>query len=68
LGLIASAVGVIVTFTNPWISQLEKTQWDLWIGGIGVLSLIVGMVLFFVGQATVKSDVSDEEVIAEATS
>jgi glutamate:GABA antiporter len=68
LGLIASAVGVIVTFTNPWISQIDKTQWDLWIGAIGVLSLIVGALLFFVGQATIKGDVSDKEVISKVTS
>jgi glutamate:GABA antiporter len=68
LGLIASAVGVIVTFTNPWISQIDKTQWDLWIGAIGVVSLIVGALLFFVGQATIKGDVSDKEVISKVTS
>src|SRR5436305_10101712 len=68
LGLIASAVGVIVTFTNPWISQIDKTQWDLWIGGIGVLSLIVGAMLFFIGQATIKGDVSDKEIISKVTS
>ena len=68
LGLIASAVGVIVTFTNPWVSQINSFQWDMWIGGIGVLSLIVGAALFFIGQATIKTDVSDEEIIAEATS
>jgi amino acid transporter len=68
LGLIASAVGVIVTFTNPWVSQISSFQWDMWIGGIGVLSLIVGAALFFIGQATIKGSVSDEEAIAEATS
>ncbi|HCI82694.1 MAG TPA: gamma-aminobutyrate permease-like transporter, partial [Ktedonobacter sp.] len=68
LGLIASAVGVIVTFTNPWVSQISSFQWDMWIGGIGILSLIVGAALFFIGQATIKRDVSDEEIIAGATS
>ena len=67
LGLIASAVGVIVTFTNPWVSQINGFQWDVWIGGIGIVSLIVGAALFFIGQATIKSNVSDEEIIAEAT-
>lgn len=67
LGLIASAAGVIVTFTNPWVTQLKAAQWDLWIGGIAVLSLIVGAVIFFVGQATIRGDVSDEEVISQVT-
>ncbi len=68
LGLISSAFGVAVIFISPWIpSLLNTSQWDLWIGSIGVLSLIIGAVIFFVGQATIKSDVTDEEVIAEAT-
>ncbi|HZR39809.1 MAG TPA: APC family permease [Ktedonobacteraceae bacterium] len=68
LGLLASAVGVYVTFTGPWTTLITYNQWILWIGGIGILSLIIGVVLFFVGQATIKKDVSDEEVVAEVTS
>jgi glutamate:GABA antiporter len=67
LGLIASAVGVYVIFTGPWTSLVNNTQWVIWIGGIAILSLIVGVVLFFVGQATTKGHVSDEEIIAQAT-
>jgi len=69
LGLIASAVGVIVIFFSPWVPNLLNTsQWDLWIASIAIISLIVGAVVFFIGQATIKTDVSDEEVIAQATS
>ncbi len=68
LGLISSAVGVIVIFISPWIASLmSTTQWDLWIGGIAVLSLLVGAIVFLIGQATIKTDVSDEEVIAQVT-
>ncbi len=67
LGLIASFFGVYVTFTGPWTPLLNAWQWDLWIGGIGLLSLIVGVSVFFIGQATIKSDVTDDEVIAQAT-
>jgi amino acid transporter len=67
LGLIASAVGVIVTFISPWIGQINTLQWDLWIGGIGILSLVVAVAIFFVGQATIKGDVSDEDVVAQVT-
>src|SRR5207249_3493610 len=65
LGLLASGVGVYVTFTGPWTTLISYTSWLFWIGGIAVLSLIVGVVLFFVGRATVKGDVSDEEIIAK---
>ena len=68
LGLIASAIGVIVTFISPWIGQLNTAQWDVWIGSIGLLSLIVAVAIFFVGQATIKGNVSDDEIIAQATS
>jgi amino acid transporter len=68
LGLLASGFGVFVTFTGPWTSLISNSAWVSWIGGIAVLSLIVGAVLFFVGQATIKGDVSDEEVIAKVTS
>jgi amino acid transporter len=67
LGLIASFFGVLVTFTNPWTTLMSTGPWDVWIGGIGILSLLIGVVIFFVGQATIKGDVSDEEIIAEAT-
>jgi glutamate:GABA antiporter len=67
LGLIASFVGVLVTFTNPWTTLMSTGPWDVWIGGIGVLSLLIGAAIFFIGQATIKGDVSDEEIIAEAT-
>jgi hypothetical protein len=46
---------------------MSNGQWDLWIGGIGVISLLIGAMLFFVGQATIRKDVSDAEIIAEVT-
>jgi glutamate:GABA antiporter len=67
VGLFATGFGVYVTFTNPWTGLMTNSQWDLWIGGIGVLSLLIGAALFFVGQATIRSNVSDEEVIAQVT-
>lgn len=68
LGLVASGVGVYVTFTGPWTTLLGYNSWVMWIGGIAVLSLIIGAVLYFVGHATVKDDVTDEEIIAKVTS
>src|SRR5207302_1772787 len=68
VGLFAAAFGVYVTFTGPWTTLLSYNTWILWIGSIAVFSLIIGAVLFFIGQATIKGDVSDEEAIAQATS
>src|SRR6266487_2749816 len=65
VGLFAAAFGVYVTFTGPWTTLLSYTTWILWIGSIAVLSLIIGAALFFIGQATIKGDVSDEEIITK---
>ena len=67
IGLIASGFAVYVTFTGPWTPLLNGQQWILWIGGIGVISLLVGIMVFFIGQATIKTNVSDEEIIAQVT-
>ena len=29
LGVLASAAGVLVIFTNPWVNLLSRRQWDL---------------------------------------
>ncbi len=68
LGLLASGVGVYVTFTGPWTTIISYSSWVTWIGSIAVLSLLIAVILFFVGQATIKGDVTDEEVIAKVTS
>lgn len=67
VGSVATAYGVYVTFTAPWTGLLANQQWILWVGGIAVLSLLVGVVAFFIGQATIKGNVSDEEIIAVVT-
>lgn len=36
--------------------MLDENQWVLWIGGIAIVSLVVGVVFYFVGQATVKGE------------
>lgn len=65
IGAIATGYGVYATFTGPWTTLLDEKTWLLWIGGIALLSLIVGAVLFFIGQAITKGEASDEEIIAE---
>ena len=67
IGALATAYGVYATFTGPWTSLLNEGQWILWIGGIAILSLLAGVILFFVGQASAKGEVSDEQIIASVT-
>jgi amino acid transporter len=67
LGLIASAVGIVVIFISPWTTtgDVSTTQWQYLIGGTALVSIAIGAVIFFVGERTVRADVSDEEVIKE---
>ena len=67
VGAVATGYGVYATFTGPWTPLLSQSQWVLWIGGIAVISLIIAVVIFFVGQATIKGDVTDEEIISKVT-
>ena len=73
IGTLASITGIYVIFTAPWTASSASTslttmQWDVWLIGIVVISLIVAVVGFYIGRATIKSDLSDEEIIKEVTS
>jgi amino acid transporter len=68
LGLIASGFAVYVVFTGSWTPLLSSQVWIVWIGSIAVISLVIGAALFFIGQATIKGDVTDEEIINKVTS
>jgi len=68
VGLLASGVGLYATVTAPWVPTLiDVVRWDAWLAGIVVLSLIVATVIYFVGHARIRDDVTDEQAIAEAT-
>ena len=68
LGLLSSAVSFWVIFTAPWVPTLINTfNWDAWIIGLSVISLVAGAVVYFIGQTTIRKDVTDDEIIAQAT-
>ena len=68
LGLLASGVGLYATFSAPWVPNLiDFVRWNVWIVALVVVSLIAATVIYYVGHARIRADVSDEEVIAEAT-
>jgi hypothetical protein len=68
LGLLASGVGLYATVSAPWVpSLIDPLRWDVWLIATTVLSLAAGAIIYFVGHATIREDVSDEEAIAEAT-
>ena len=67
IGTIASIFGIAVIFTSPWTTTLSTGQWDIWIASIAAASLLVAVVGFFIGQRTLKSELRDEDIIAEVT-
>jgi len=72
VGTIASGAAIAVVFTAPWTNSpgkilLTTTQWNTWVIGIVIISLIVAVVVFFMGRRAIRSDMSDEELIAEVT-
>jgi amino acid transporter len=65
VGLLASGVGLYATVTAPWVPTLINTgPWDLWIAGIVVISLIAATIIYFLGHARIRDDVTDEQAIA----
>ncbi len=68
VGILASGVGLYATVSAPWVPQLITiVPWDIWIAAIVILSLIAAAVIYFVGHATIREDVTDAEAIAQAT-
>ncbi len=71
-GTTASGAAIAVIFTAPWTNSTQQAplttaQWDAWITGIAVASLCVAVAGFYIGQHTFKSDLKDEDIIAEVT-
>jgi glutamate:GABA antiporter len=70
IGLLASAVGIIVTFQNPWTSLIGERDWWMLLAVIGVASLLVGAIVYFVGELTIgrrtPPEVSSDSAAAPA--
>lgn len=69
VGMLASVGAIYVTFTSPWkkTPEISTVQWDIWLAGIAIVSLMVAVVVFFIGQRASQSNISDEALIAEVT-
>jgi glutamate:GABA antiporter len=65
LGLLASGIGLYATVSAPWVpSLIDTVRWDIWIAAIVILSLIAAAVIYFIGHARIRDDVTDEQAIA----
>jgi amino acid transporter len=50
LGMLASTVGILVTFTNPWTNLLSRGLWNASIGGLAVVALVIGAGIYWLGR------------------
>lgn len=67
VGIVASIFGIYVIFTASWTPLVSTAIWDIWMFGIVALSLLVAVGVFYIGQKTIESNISDEEIIEEVT-
>jgi len=68
LGLLANSVGLYATFSAPWVPNLiDFVRWNAWIVSLVILSLVAAAVIYYIGHARIRADVTDEEAIAQAT-
>jgi hypothetical protein len=67
LGLVASGVGFYATITAPWVPTLiDLTGWNTWVIGIALISLVVGVIVYFIGQASARVAAAEAAIEAEA--
>ncbi len=67
VGAVTSMFAIYAIFTAPWTNLVTTGMWDAWIVGITGISLVVAVGVFYIGQKTTGSNVSDEDIIAEVT-
>ncbi|GHO91911.1 amino acid permease [Reticulibacter mediterranei] len=67
LGLVSSGVGFYATITAPWVPTLiDLTGWNTWVIGIALLSLVIGVIVYFIGQASARVAAAEAAIEAEA--
>jgi glutamate:GABA antiporter len=50
VGVVADAAAVVLLFWAPWSSTFTRGGWDLAVGGITVVSIAIGLGIFFVSE------------------
>ncbi len=67
VGAVTGMFGIYAIFTAPWTNLVTTGMWDAWIVGITGISFVVAVGIFYIGQKTNESNISDEDIIAEVT-
>ena len=67
VGAVASIGGIAVIFTAPWTHTITTPVWVGWITGITIFAFVFAGVVFYIGQKTIESHVSDQDIIEVVT-
>jgi amino acid transporter len=52
VGVIADAAAVVLLFWAPWSPIFTKTEWDLKVGAVTIVSIGAGLIIYFVSERT----------------
>jgi TRAP-type C4-dicarboxylate transport system permease large subunit len=50
VGVVADAAAVVLLFWAPWAPIFTKGGWDLAVGAITIVSIGIGLVIYFVSE------------------
>jgi glutamate:GABA antiporter len=61
VGMIASIVGVIVTFKDPWNAELFSTgSWRLWLAIVAIVSALAAVLIYLISEFTSRRELPAE--------
>jgi amino acid transporter len=68
VGFIANVLAVLFIFVGQWYPDLWPTlaEWNTWMITITVISVVVGLAIYFISEATSRRGKTEEELAAEA--
>jgi amino acid transporter len=68
VGFLANVLAVLFIFVGQWYPDLWPTlfEWNMWMIVITVISVVVGVAIYFISEATSRRGKTEAELTAEA--
>jgi amino acid permease len=66
VGVVADAAAVVLLFWAPWAPIFTRGGWDLAVGAITVVSIAIGLAIFFVSERARREGVGRGASLAES--
>ena len=63
VGCVGTTAGIYYSFTLPWSTDISKSSWMTWVGGISLGVVIAAMLVYFFGRRS-ASKLSNEDTLA----